>query len=96
MPTRRISMCDGPCKDNYVTAGGLFGRPPQALWAIRDEDGDIGCIKGEAGRPPELDYGETVLGCYEYDPSADGYVWRPARRDRWHPSPHRGEHRLLR
>ena len=85
MATQRISMCDGPFQHGYITVGGLFGQRPQALWAVRDEDGDIGCIRGQRGQPPGLGMGETVVGCYEYDDAADGYVWRPVPQLCWHP-----------
>ena len=92
--SRRITMCGGPCVDSYITAGGLFGHPPAAFWAVRDADGDVGCIKGEAGHPPALDRGETLLGCYEYDPAADAYTWRPAARYEWRGGSYPDEHRL--
>jgi hypothetical protein len=78
MTSRRICLSAGPCWDQHVSAGGLAGRPPRALWAVRAAEGDVGCIAGEPGHPPALLSGEHVLGCYEYDPAADGYNWRPA------------------
>lgn len=83
MSTRRISMCGGPCLDSYITAGGLHGHPPPAFWAVRDADGDVGCIKGDASHPPALDRGEVLLGCYQYDAAADAYTWRPAVPEPW-------------
>ena len=76
--SRRIPVSGGPCQECYVAAGGLSGRPPRALWAVRDADGDVGCISGEPGHPPELDTGECLLGCYEYDEATDHYTWRPS------------------
>ncbi|MEJ7808892.1 MAG: hypothetical protein WKG32_00600 [Gemmatimonadaceae bacterium] len=90
MRSRRICVGEGPCIDRHVTVGGFSGRPPLALWAVRDADGDVGCISGQPGRPPALDVGETILGCYEYDVATDAYTWRPTAPDRRAPNPYPG------
>jgi hypothetical protein len=95
-PRHRIAMCGGPCGETYLTAGGLSGAPPRALWAVRDADGDVGCIAGEVGRPPGLAPGEAVLGCYEYDAMSEAYTWRPAPCNGWRRGLYPDDHPLER
>src|SRR5437868_13703947 len=83
MSTRRICLRDGPFHDSYSDVGGVA--PPQALWAVRDEEGDIGCTKGLKDQPPKLDHGECLVGVYTFDSGAGQYVWRPSPRFRSHP-----------
>ncbi len=95
MSRRRICIGDGPCRDTHLECGGLMeGPPPRALWAVKDEDGSVGCIAGEPGRTPDLLPGEVILGCYQYDAEEDCYAWYPSKLANWPPGPYPEGHRL--